>query len=91
MSVDEFLSLERNNSLLESGLYGGNYYGTPKPPADPDSPEFQRRQVRQLIRLFITRARNDAISFTIPSLLLFLFFFSMLIIRMEVAAVTRVA
>lgn len=43
LSVDEFLVMERSNNLLESGLYGGNYYGTPKPPSDPDSPQIERK------------------------------------------------
>ena len=48
ISVEEFLSMERGNNLLESGLYGGHYYGTPKPPASPPSPQ-QPRKVKQLI------------------------------------------
>ena len=27
--------MERNGELLESGIFGDNYYGTPKPPKDP--------------------------------------------------------
>ncbi len=29
--------MEKSGDLLESGSYEGNYYGTPKPPADPPS------------------------------------------------------
>eukprot|EP00057_Strongylocentrotus_purpuratus_P000638 XP_001180066.2 PREDICTED: membrane-associated guanylate kinase, WW and PDZ domain-containing protein 1 isoform X2 [Strongylocentrotus purpuratus] len=35
LSVDEFLALEKSGHLLESGLFEGNHYGTPKPPQDP--------------------------------------------------------
>ena len=27
--------LEKSGNLLESGLFDGNYYGTPKPPHEP--------------------------------------------------------
>jgi hypothetical protein len=27
--------MERKGELLESGIFGDNYYGTPKPPKDP--------------------------------------------------------
>ena len=32
LSQDEFEKLERSGNLLESGIYEGNHYGTPKPP-----------------------------------------------------------
>ncbi|XP_067302208.1 membrane-associated guanylate kinase, WW and PDZ domain-containing protein 3a isoform X3 [Pseudorasbora parva] len=35
ISVGEFRVLEESGLLLESGTYDGNYYGTPKPPAEP--------------------------------------------------------
>ncbi|XP_077465232.1 membrane-associated guanylate kinase, WW and PDZ domain-containing protein 3a isoform X1 [Stigmatopora argus] len=35
INVDEFRNLEECGLLLESGTYDGNYYGTPKPPAEP--------------------------------------------------------
>ncbi|KAJ8259582.1 hypothetical protein GJAV_G00171100 [Gymnothorax javanicus] len=35
ISVDDFRILEESGLLLESGTYDGNYYGTPKPPAEP--------------------------------------------------------
>ncbi|KAM8829801.1 membrane-associated guanylate kinase, WW and PDZ domain-containing protein 3a isoform 1-T2 [Synchiropus picturatus] len=35
ISVGEFRDLEEAGLLLESGTYDGNYYGTPKPPAEP--------------------------------------------------------
>ncbi|XP_069101307.1 membrane-associated guanylate kinase, WW and PDZ domain-containing protein 1-like isoform X7 [Argopecten irradians] len=38
LSLDEFHELERNGCLLESGIYYGNNYGTPKPPKDPTGP-----------------------------------------------------
>ncbi|XP_054711922.1 membrane-associated guanylate kinase, WW and PDZ domain-containing protein 1-like [Uloborus diversus] len=34
LSVDEFMQLERSGNLLESGIYEGNHYGTPKPPEE---------------------------------------------------------
>lgn len=33
--MNEFLRLERSGALLESGIYDGNHYGTPKPPKLP--------------------------------------------------------
>nr|XP_039270672.1 membrane-associated guanylate kinase, WW and PDZ domain-containing protein 2-like [Styela clava] len=35
LNVEQFQELEKSGSLLESGLYEGNYYGTPKPPPVP--------------------------------------------------------
>ena len=35
--VEEFKRMEKSGELLESGVYEGNYYGTPRPPADPPS------------------------------------------------------
>nr|XP_023683291.1 membrane-associated guanylate kinase, WW and PDZ domain-containing protein 3-like isoform X2 [Paramormyrops kingsleyae] len=37
ISVGEFHVLEDSGLLLESGTYDGNYYGTPKPPAEAGS------------------------------------------------------
>ena len=37
ITVDEFKRMEKTGELLESGVYESNYYGTPKPPADPAS------------------------------------------------------
>lgn len=37
ITVDEFKRMEKSGELLESGVYEGNYYGTPRPPADPPS------------------------------------------------------
>ncbi|KAK7791492.1 hypothetical protein R5R35_008847 [Gryllus longicercus] len=35
LSLDEFMALERSGNLLESGIYEGNHYGTPKPSKEP--------------------------------------------------------
>ena len=35
LTLEEFEELERSGALLESGIYGGNHYGTPKPPREP--------------------------------------------------------
>ncbi|KAK9404584.1 membrane-associated guanylate kinase WW and PDZ domain-containing protein 3-like [Crotalus adamanteus] len=45
--VDQFKALEESGALLESGTYDGNFYGTPKPPAEP-SP-FQPDPVDQVL------------------------------------------
>nr|XP_022295952.1 membrane-associated guanylate kinase, WW and PDZ domain-containing protein 3-like isoform X10 [Crassostrea virginica] len=42
LSIDEFNQLERSGCLLESGLYDGNHYGTPKPPSEPKGPALRR-------------------------------------------------
>ncbi|XP_042548234.1 membrane-associated guanylate kinase, WW and PDZ domain-containing protein 3 [Dipodomys spectabilis] len=47
ISVDQFKALEESGALLESGTYDGNFYGTPKPPAEP-SP-FQPDPVDQVL------------------------------------------
>lgn len=35
LSVNEFMALEKSGHLLESGIFDGNHYGTPKPPKEP--------------------------------------------------------
>ncbi|XP_062339679.1 membrane-associated guanylate kinase, WW and PDZ domain-containing protein 2a isoform X2 [Osmerus eperlanus] len=35
VTVDRFIELEKSGALLESGTYEDNFYGTPKPPAEP--------------------------------------------------------
>uniref|UniRef100_A0A7N9ASL8 Membrane-associated guanylate kinase, WW and PDZ domain-containing protein 2 n=1 Tax=Mastacembelus armatus TaxID=205130 RepID=A0A7N9ASL8_9TELE len=35
VSVERFMELEQSGALLESGTYEDNFYGTPKPPAEP--------------------------------------------------------
>lgn len=35
LSLEEFMALERSGNLLESGIYEGNHYGTPKPSKEP--------------------------------------------------------
>ncbi|XP_075455706.1 membrane-associated guanylate kinase, WW and PDZ domain-containing protein 2 isoform X2 [Ascaphus truei] len=35
ITVEDFMELEKSGALLESGTYEENYYGTPKPPAEP--------------------------------------------------------
>uniref|UniRef100_A0A6Q2XJ21 Membrane-associated guanylate kinase, WW and PDZ domain-containing protein 2 n=1 Tax=Esox lucius TaxID=8010 RepID=A0A6Q2XJ21_ESOLU len=35
VSVERFMELEQCGALLESGTYEENFYGTPKPPAEP--------------------------------------------------------
>ena len=35
LSLDKFRKLEQSGQLLESGIYEGNHYGTPKPPKEP--------------------------------------------------------
>ena len=45
ITVEEFKQMEKNGELLESGVYEGNYYGTPKPSGDlpPNSqPHYSR-------------------------------------------------
>ncbi|XP_070404193.1 membrane-associated guanylate kinase, WW and PDZ domain-containing protein 2a isoform X4 [Nothobranchius furzeri] len=38
VTVGRFVELEKNGALLESGTYEDNFYGTPKPPAEPSAP-----------------------------------------------------
>uniref|UniRef100_A0A8C2DLG3 Membrane-associated guanylate kinase, WW and PDZ domain-containing protein 1 n=1 Tax=Cyprinus carpio TaxID=7962 RepID=A0A8C2DLG3_CYPCA len=37
VTIERFVELERSGALLESGTYEDNYYGTPKPPAEPST------------------------------------------------------
>ncbi|XP_013779275.2 membrane-associated guanylate kinase, WW and PDZ domain-containing protein 1-like isoform X2 [Limulus polyphemus] len=34
LTPEEFIALEKSGNLLESGIYDGNHYGTPKPPRE---------------------------------------------------------
>uniref|UniRef100_F7D8M1 Membrane-associated guanylate kinase, WW and PDZ domain-containing protein 3 n=1 Tax=Xenopus tropicalis TaxID=8364 RepID=F7D8M1_XENTR len=47
ISVEQFKALEDSGVLLESGTYDGNFYGTPKPPAEPNP--FQADPVDQVL------------------------------------------
>ena len=38
ISVETFQKMEKNGELLESGTFQGNFYGTPRPPANPQAP-----------------------------------------------------
>lgn len=35
LTIEEFVKLEQSGALLESGIFDGNHYGTPKPPREP--------------------------------------------------------
>ncbi|KAK7481389.1 hypothetical protein BaRGS_00027345, partial [Batillaria attramentaria] len=35
LTLEEFAVLEKSGELLESGIFDGNHYGTPKPPKEP--------------------------------------------------------
>ncbi|XP_023205654.1 membrane-associated guanylate kinase, WW and PDZ domain-containing protein 2 isoform X7 [Xiphophorus maculatus] len=37
VTIDQFMELEKSGALLESGTYEENFYGTPKPPAEPSA------------------------------------------------------
>ncbi|KAM8909507.1 membrane-associated guanylate kinase, WW and PDZ domain-containing protein 2a isoform 4-T4 [Spinachia spinachia] len=37
VTIDRFMDLEKSGALLESGTYEDNFYGTPKPPAEPSA------------------------------------------------------
>uniref|UniRef100_H2ZVR4 Uncharacterized protein n=1 Tax=Latimeria chalumnae TaxID=7897 RepID=H2ZVR4_LATCH len=37
ISVENFLALQQSGGLLESGMFKGNYYGTPRPAAVPEA------------------------------------------------------
>ncbi|XP_072886655.1 membrane-associated guanylate kinase, WW and PDZ domain-containing protein 3a isoform X3 [Hemitrygon akajei] len=47
ISLEEFKALEDSGALLESGTFDGNFYGTPKPPAEPGP--FQQDVVDQVV------------------------------------------
>ncbi|XP_070193690.1 membrane-associated guanylate kinase, WW and PDZ domain-containing protein 1-like isoform X2 [Littorina saxatilis] len=42
LSLEEFAVLEKSGELLESGIFDGNHYGTPKPPSEPTAPLVRR-------------------------------------------------
>ncbi|XP_041347543.1 membrane-associated guanylate kinase, WW and PDZ domain-containing protein 1-like isoform X3 [Gigantopelta aegis] len=48
LSMEEFLALEKSGDLLESGIYDGNHYGTPKPPREPQGPVRRTNSIAQL-------------------------------------------
>ena len=35
LTLEEFREMEQSGQLLESGIFEGNHYGTPKPPIEP--------------------------------------------------------
>ncbi|XP_056280375.1 membrane-associated guanylate kinase, WW and PDZ domain-containing protein 2a isoform X3 [Pseudoliparis swirei] len=37
VTIERFMELEKSGALLESGTYEDNFYGTPKPPAEPSA------------------------------------------------------
>uniref|UniRef100_H2ZDG2 Uncharacterized protein n=1 Tax=Ciona savignyi TaxID=51511 RepID=H2ZDG2_CIOSA len=43
LTEEQFEELDKSGALLESGIYEGNYYGTPKPSPVPLSPPIVRR------------------------------------------------
>ncbi|KAJ1526097.1 hypothetical protein ONE63_009262 [Megalurothrips usitatus] len=47
LSLEDFAKLERGGSLLESGIYEGNHYGTPKPSKEPSSGSAPSSSVNQ--------------------------------------------
>lgn len=44
LSIDDFKKLERSGELLESGIFDGNYYGTPRPSKEPQGQPVRRSQ-----------------------------------------------
>ncbi|KAK6995209.1 Membrane-associated guanylate kinase WW and PDZ domain-containing protein 2, partial [Biomphalaria glabrata] len=44
LSIEEFQQLEKGGELLESGVFDGNYYGTPKPSKEPQGQLLRRSQ-----------------------------------------------
>ncbi|OQV21245.1 Membrane-associated guanylate kinase, WW and PDZ domain-containing protein 2 [Hypsibius exemplaris] len=50
LSKEAFLDLEKDGHLLESGLFGGNFYGTPKPPHEPMEKGPERSITELIIR-----------------------------------------
>ena len=57
--MDEFKEMEANGELLESGIFGDNYYGTPKPPKDPKKLNVSSRVTSQDDRSSISSFRKD--------------------------------
>ncbi|XP_046353265.1 membrane-associated guanylate kinase, WW and PDZ domain-containing protein 1-like isoform X6 [Haliotis rufescens] len=48
LCMEEFVVLEKSGELLESGIYDGNHYGTPKPPREPTGPVRRSNSTAQL-------------------------------------------
>ncbi|KAH9490587.1 Membrane-associated guanylate kinase, WW and PDZ domain-containing protein 2 [Bulinus truncatus] len=44
LNIEEFQELEKAGELLESGIFDGNYYGTPKPSKEPQGQLLRRSQ-----------------------------------------------
>ncbi|GFO44024.1 membrane-associated guanylate kinase, ww and pdz domain-containing protein 2-like [Plakobranchus ocellatus] len=44
LSIEDFKKLERSGELLESGIFDGNYYGTPRPSKEPQGQPVRRSQ-----------------------------------------------
>ncbi|XP_077488025.1 membrane associated guanylate kinase, WW and PDZ domain containing protein magi isoform X7 [Amblyomma americanum] len=67
LTLEEFVALERSGSLLESGIYEGNHYGTPKPqeeglllPGAHPSSEGKRRRNRSNVEAMTAKSQEPA-------------------------------
>lgn len=67
LTIEEFVALERSGSLLESGIYEGNHYGTPKPqeeglllPGAHPSSEGKRRRNRSNVEAMTAKSQEPA-------------------------------
>ncbi|XP_077539453.1 membrane associated guanylate kinase, WW and PDZ domain containing protein magi isoform X6 [Haemaphysalis longicornis] len=65
LTIEEFVALERSGSLLESGIYEGNHYGTPKPqeegllPGAHPSSEGKRRRNRSNVEAMTAKSSHE--------------------------------
>jgi hypothetical protein len=66
LSVEKFLEMGKNNELLECGIHGGNYYGTPKPPSDPDALEEAQKTEIEERRNRLNRRQSIRVAFSEP-------------------------
>ncbi|XP_058873092.1 membrane-associated guanylate kinase, WW and PDZ domain-containing protein 2-like [Acipenser ruthenus] len=59
VSIQDYFSLKESGALLESGMFKGNYYGTPRPlQIGQDSPPISYQEHRTLLQKFNTRSKS---------------------------------
>ncbi|ESP04594.1 hypothetical protein LOTGIDRAFT_136033 [Lottia gigantea] len=67
LSLEEFYELEKSGDLLESGIFDGNHYGTPRPPKEPSTPLNRHSSSGALNMADTKRKRNNSSSEAVQS------------------------
>jgi C-terminal processing protease CtpA/Prc len=60
LNTKDFRALEKSGNLLESGVYKGHYYGTPRPPKEAQSTNGQHQYLPPISNHNLLRRSNSA-------------------------------